>query len=190
MKIVTNIPLVGNSHCLSADDVTNFDQAIELLTNCSDTVVDIQFMYDEILYTGSMAKSDDDLMLLLVITNGCVALPQGQCIEFECSDEDSTSSDDMTCDLEAVSLSDDTLLVVMGDDGCPSATVSYATLKDSIVSEVRDSLLSDINFCDFFPNGEIPSGSLLAGDQILTSDSQGDTCSFKLVPTTDIVCPE
>lgn len=191
MNMVTLIPLVGNSHCLSQTDVTNFESVISKLQSVQQ--VDISFQYNDVSYTGVMTASDDDLKLLIVIDNECVALPKGQCIEIAC---DSTDAD--TCDLIAGTLSDSTLLGIVGDDGCVSQTISYAQLKSELLSELQNSGSGDptsmpdsFSFCDLFPDGQIPSGSLVAGDMILTVDGQGDTpCAFKAVPITDITCEE
>lgn len=180
MDIKTIKPLTGVTHCLDADDILNFTEVTEAIEPDADC--DFTVSHNGTDYSGTVTKSTDGKKILLAFTQDSIALPSGLCIEYHCEDCEDTDGGEDVCPNAELALTDETKLSILNEQGCPVGYVTFAKLKEAILGEVT---LTDLNFCDLFPDSEIPQGALVASDRVLTT---GGGCSLKSVPQSDIAC--
>lgn len=179
LTVDINKTLVGSTHALTSADVTNFADVTAQLTT---TPCAFSLRYNSINYTGNIAESADGLALLVAFTSPTnVALPAGLCLNVTCSAA-AVTQDPVVCPNAAQTAAADTKLAVLGPDGCP---VGFITLAD-IIAQVTSGLNIPTTLCDLIPGNQIPTGTLVAADRILTTQNG---CDLKSVPQTAIRCP-
>ena len=179
LTVDVTTPLVGSMHALTAADISNFTDVTAQLTT---TACSFSLVYNGITYSGNIAESADGLTVLVAfLTPANVALPAGLCLNVTCSSA-ATQQPPIVCPNAQQTVTPATRLSVLGPDGCP---VGFITVAD-IIALVTNGLNIPQTLCDLVPGGQIPSGALVAADQILTTQNG---CDLKSVPQSAIRCP-
>ena len=166
-------PLVGQVHVFGEDDIENWDDIFPLFDTDPCT---FSLLYDDITYTGIIAKSVDGTKLLVTFDQPNITLPSGMCLFADCPEpvED-------PCPNVQQEITDETKFAILGEDGCQIGFVTYADIKEKIMECIPKTL------CELIGEDGIPEGDLTAQDRILTTT---DGCDLKSVPQSDIACPE
>lgn len=172
--------LVGPSHVLTEDDISNWVDVIDLIdtTPCA-----FELKYNDVTYTGSIAKTVDELTILVGFDSELIALPGGMCLIADCS---VVVGEDPTCYPTRVfrPLKLDDGILITDLDGC---VIGHSFMSDLIVL-IRQHIDVPGSLCELIGSGAIPTGNLVASDRILTTSSIPN-CSLKSVPQSDVVCP-
>lgn len=169
--------LVGPSHELVESDISNWDDVIDLITT---TPCDFEIHYNDSIITGSIAKSVDELTLLVGFDDSNIALPGGMCLIVNCA---GVQPNDHECfpDVQQ-SINVQSRLLFLDQNNCP---VGYITLQQ-VINLVEAQLNIPQTLCDLITDG-IPEGNLVASDRIVTTT--GDpACTLKSVPQSQVVC--
>jgi len=174
MAITVNIigSLVGPIHMLQEEDVSNWSDIIDLITVAP---CDFEIEYNNAVYTGTIAKTMDELTLLVAFNIEEIVLPGGMCMFVICQGGD--EPDDGCYPNELINIDADQRLMAVDEDGCP---IGYITIQQ-ILDLVDQNLNIPGTLCELL-GGPIPEGNLVAQDRIVTTT---DGCDLKSVPQGD-----
>lgn len=182
MSIIADItvPLVGQTHVLTTDDVSNFQDIMDhISTNqCNFTII-----YNDTTYEGVVSKTVDEVNLLFVFDEAAIALPSGMCMLIDCLGNETPDEENHThCYDNFINpVIGDERIIVADEDGCP---IGYITVAGLLV-HLAGALDIPTSLCDLLDVTEIPQGNLVAADRILTTQTG---CTLKSVPQSDIDC--
>jgi len=182
--VVTSCPIITTTAVLGPECISNWDDVFDKVGDDCQFVIEV----GDVTYSGSIGLASDGLVILFAFNEEQITLPSNSCFTVTCpdvgddNDADGDGLPDYCNNTEPTTLTDETKLSILDDDGCPSGFVTFGTLKDAIIEEVKGNIV----FCDLYPNG-IPQGPLVVSDRIVTVTSG---CDLKSVPTSDISCDE
>lgn len=165
MELELTRKLVGSEFLINDSMATNFSA---VYSNMTDSMYRATLTYSDETFYGKAIKVDK---AILVFFEKSLALPSGMCITLE---EIVAQSKDK-CQTVEMTLTSDTRIAVIGDDGCVAGWVKLGTITEQ-----------PKNLCELYgyPRG-IPEGKLTSSDRLLVVD--GD-CGLKSVPVSDLTC--
>lgn len=178
IELANNIITILSSVTLVEEDITNWAEVIHQL-NFDDDPCNFSLTYDGHDYSGIVYKLVGETQIILEFTEFNIVIGSGQCLIVDC---DSNIIDEVGCvNTNITNINLDTRLAILDDNGCLNG---YITMNQ-LITIVATQLDIPESLCDLI-GGNIPSGSMVAGDRILTTSG---TCTLKSVPQSDLTCP-
>lgn len=166
--LVVTIALSGQSFVFTE---ANTENAADIVAAMEENVAcETRVVYDSTTYTGSIVNVGSEL---IVVMDTVVSLPSGMCFVINCEEDETTE-----CVNTKINYSNDLKLRVVDDEGCDKGW--------TLLSEVQGNIEFPDTLCELYGVDEIPAGSLVASDYILTINPSD--CSLKAILPSDIVC--
>jgi hypothetical protein len=171
ITINNRIPMIGEVVTLGEEDIIGWDDLPNDQSTCPFVI-----HYGTLSYEGVVDLSQPSEITLVFEQH--VTLPSKLCITLLCDCDNEVV--DGCVDNDITSITRDTRLMAVGDDGCPIGHFTVGQILDLVISEV------DIpgNICELI-GGNIHVGTYVAGDYILTVNG----CAIKAIPGSEVICP-
>jgi len=171
--------LVGPSHILTEPDVSNWSEIIDDVTTdqCTFTLE-----YDGTIYTGGIAKTVDDLQLMVAFDSPVIALPGGMCLIVTCLVDNPGMNG---CHPNPIQdYSQIIRLMAVDENGCPNGYI----FVQGLIVEIASQLNIPTTLCELIGAEGIPEGVRIASDRVLVT-SGDPACTLKSVSQDDFLCP-